>query len=97
MLPASPTESVSKEDAWTSFAKFAHLDMTERQYLETALLDKVLSRRCHLEERGRALLASDLKSFLIGTINYPQSVEKLMKRRCSMWGLKKKLLELTIG
>lgn len=96
-MPASPTDSVSKEDAWMYFTKFAHLDMTERQYLETALLDKVLSRRCHLEERGRALLASDLKSFLIGTINYPQSVEKLTKRRCSMWELKKKLLELTIG
>ena len=30
LSPASPTDSVSKEDAWTSFAKFAHLDMTER-------------------------------------------------------------------
>ena len=29
LSPAPPTDSVSKEDAWTSFAKFAQLDTTE--------------------------------------------------------------------
>lgn len=103
LSPASPTDSVSKEDAWTSFANFAHLDMTERHRQQFfAIFGN------HVAGQGpfKAVSSSRKRKSFVGlrfkesshrAMNYPQSVEKLTKRRCSMWGLKNKLLEPTIG